>query len=194
MPRGRRPAPRAAVLVAAAALLAAAGCGGERTEARKESADMMTMTLQSPAFAAVGTVPVEHTCDGADRSPELRWSAPPPGARSLAVFCEDPDAPGKTWVHWVLYDLPPGTTVLPAGVPPDPRIEGGGIQGTNDFGNLGYGGPCPPRGKAHRYVFHVVALDVRLDLPPGRKLSEVRRAIEGHVLGEGELTGIYGRR
>jgi Raf kinase inhibitor-like YbhB/YbcL family protein len=176
----------------AAAVLVAAGCRGGETAAKKEAPNVIAMTLESPAFGPGHPVPVESTCDGANRSPELQWSALPPGTQSLAVSCEDPDAPGKTWVHWVLYDLP-ASTRLPAGIPATPHLRRRGVQRTNDFGTLGYGGPCPPRGKAHRYVFRVAALDDRLGLPSGRTLAEVRRAMAGHVLGEGELTGTYAR-
>ncbi len=117
---------------------------------------------------------------------------PPEKTASFALLVEDPDAPSKTWVHWVLYDLPPTATSLPEGVSPKPTLEGGGVQGRNDFGKLGYGGPCPPSG-THRYIFELSALDGRLGLPSGSTRDQVVAAMEGHVLAKARLTGRYSR-
>jgi Raf kinase inhibitor-like YbhB/YbcL family protein len=152
----------------------------------------MAMRVQSPAFAEGSRIPRSYTCDGKDVSPPLSWSGVPEGAKSLALICDDPDAPGKTWVHWVLFNLPPATRELPEGVPARASVSGGGVQGANDFRKLGYGGPCPPGG-THRYVFKLYALDLLLDLAAGATKAELEDAIEGHVLGQATLTGKYSR-
>src|SRR5881409_1292852 len=111
----------------------------------------MAFELESSAFKAGETIPRKHTCDGQDLSPPLAWTEPPAGTKSLALVCDDPDAPTGTWVHWVLWDVPPTARGLPEGVPPSAKLEDGTRQGTNDFKKSGYGGPCPPRGAPHRY-------------------------------------------
>jgi hypothetical protein len=153
-----------------------------------------SVTLTSPAFAAGDTIPGVHTCDGRDVSPPLRWTAGPEATASWALICDDPDAPGKTWVHWVLYDLPAEIRTLPESVSPQDTLENGARQGKNDFGRIGYGGPCPPRGKPHRYYFRLYALDTLLGLPPRATKADVEKAMKGHVLAQGELVGTYGRR
>lgn len=153
-----------------------------------------TMELSSSAFAPNGDIPAQHTCDGRDVSPPLAWSGVPPGTRSLALIVDDPDAPDPaapkmTWVHWVVYNLPPGTTSLPAGqpLPPDAR------SGLNDWQQEGYRGPCPPVGR-HRYVHKLYALDTVL--PPLRPATKaaLERAMQGHLLGHAELVGYYARK
>ena len=151
------------------------------------------LNLRSPAFAEGERIPRDYTCDGADRSPPLRWDPPPPGTRSLVLVMDDPDAPMGRFIHWVLYAIPPDRTELPEGLPPQPSMEGIGIQGRNDFGRIGYGGPCPPPGPAHRYRFTLYALDTTLDLQPGTRPMEVEAALSGHVLAVGQLIGRYGR-
>ena len=147
------------------------------------------MQLTSTAFAEGGTIPKEYSGDGADRSPPLRWSGAPAGTKSFALIADDPDAPRGTWVHWVLFNLPPETTELPEGV----KLPSGAIQGKNDFGNIGYGGPAPPRGKPHRYYFKLYALDSMLNLPEGATKQQTEAATKGHILAEGQLMGKYGR-
>lgn len=154
---------------------------------------MASFTLQSPAFANGAQIPRQYTCDGADQSPPLQWSDVPVGTRSLALIVEDPDAPRGTFVHWVLYNLPPEPTALPAAVPHQSDLPSGARQGRNDFRRVGYGGPCPPRGPAHRYYFHLYALNAPVNLTAGATASELRSAMQGHVLGEAELLGTYGR-
>ena len=148
--------------------------------------------ITSTAFAAGASIPVQQTCDGKNLSPDLTWEGIPSDAQSLAIIAEDPDAPSKPFTHWVLYDLPPKTRQLPAGLPPQPFLTTGGGHGKNDFGRYGYGGPCPPRG-THRYVFKLYALDKLLDLPAGASKKEVLAAIAGHVRATGELMGKYSR-
>ena len=143
-----------------------------------------SLALRSSAFEANGAIPAEHTCSGRDSSPPLSWDAPPAGTASFALICDDPDAPLGTWVHWVLYDLPAQLRTLPAAVPPGETLSGGGFQGRNDFGDIGYGGPCPPRGQ-HRYFFKLYALDIALDLAAGASKAQVEAAISGHILAVG---------
>jgi Raf kinase inhibitor-like YbhB/YbcL family protein len=131
--------------------------------------------------------------DGADVSPPLSWTGVPPKTKSLVVVVDDPDAPAGTWAHWVLYDVSPDRTALPEGMPADERVPGMGVQGVNDFRRVGWGGPCPPPGRAHRYVFRLYALDARLRLPPRATKADVLEAIEGHVLAQAELVGRYRR-
>ncbi len=145
------------------------------------------MTVGSNSFAAGGPIPGRFSCLGADVRPELHWSAPPPGAKSLAILVEDPDAPGGTFIHWVQFGLPPGARSLEEGSPAP------GHMGRNDFGRRGYGGPCPPPGPPHHYHFRLFALDSEPDLPAGATAAELRRAMQGHVLAEGEVVGTFGR-
>lgn len=151
------------------------------------------MHLTSASFPNGGTIPRKHTCDGSDVSPALAWSGAPQGTQSFALIADDPDAPVGTWSHWVLYDLPAGTTSLPESVSKVDAPPGGGQQGKNDFGKTGYGGPCPPAGTPHRYFFKLFAVDRRLDLKPGAGQKEVERALQGHILAQAELMGKYGR-
>jgi Raf kinase inhibitor-like YbhB/YbcL family protein len=152
----------------------------------------LPIKITSSAFAEGGMIPRQYTCDGRDVSPPLSWTGIPSASKSLALIGDDPDAPGKTWVHWVIYALPPGTAGLPEGVPPSEEIPGGGRQGTNDFRKIGYGGPCPPRG-THRYFFKVYALDTEVELPAGATKAQLERAMEGNVLEQGTLMGRYAR-
>jgi Raf kinase inhibitor-like YbhB/YbcL family protein len=163
------------------------------TPNQSRSADIavpQTMTLESSAFASEEPIPSQYTCDGENVSPPLRWSSPPNGTQRLVLIVDDPDAPSKTFVHWVLYDLPADTRELPEAMPPDPILLAGGVQGKSDFDRYGYSGPCPPRG-THRYVFKLYAIDTVLDLPPGASKAEVVEAMQGHVLAGAELVGKY---
>ena len=153
----------------------------------------MTIDLISPAFEDGEIIPAKYSCDGEDVSPPLEWSGVPEGTKSFALICDDPDAPIGTWVHWVLWGLPADTTSLPEGVPTDEAIEAGALQGKNDFKRIGYGGPCPPGGKTHRYFFKLYALDSGLDLAPGAKKKDVEKAMKGHILAQGQLVGRYKR-
>ena len=153
----------------------------------------MSMELASTAFKAETSIPKQYTGDGADQSPPLHWSEPPAGTKSIALIADDPDAPHATWVHWVLFNLPPSARVLEEGVPTTATLSNGAKQGKNDFGNFGYGGPAPPKGKAHRYFFKLYALGVTLGLPAGSTKAELEFAMKGHILAEGKLIGIYKR-
>jgi Raf kinase inhibitor-like YbhB/YbcL family protein len=153
----------------------------------------MALTLSTSAFKPGGEIPRQHTCEGADQSPALTWSGAPAGTKSFALIADDPDAPVGTWVHWVVYDLPGDATGLPQGVPAKDTVSGDGKQGVNDFRKVGYGGPCPPPGKPHRYFFKLYALDAPTKLQARAIKAEVLRAIEGHVLAQAELMGTYKR-
>ena len=152
--------------------------------------------LTSPAFSDGGPIPRAHTCDGADLSPPLTWTGAPDGTRQLALIMDDPDAPGRTFVHWVLYRVTPTVTGLASGFPRDAETTKpvAARQGVNDFPATGYRGPCPPPGPAHRYVFTLYALGAELTLPPGATKALLLQALQGHVLGETQLTGKFGRR
>ncbi|HEX6747682.1 MAG TPA: YbhB/YbcL family Raf kinase inhibitor-like protein [Longimicrobium sp.] len=155
----------------------------------------MTLSLTSTAFGANGSIPAVHTCDGRDLSPPLAWSAVPAEAKSLALIVDDPDAPDPaapktTWVHWVLYNIPPSATGLEAGASQG-RLPPGTQQGRNDWKRAGYGGPCPPVGR-HRYFHKLYALDTTLDLKEPTK-GDLEKAMEGHILARGELVGTYQR-
>ena len=150
------------------------------------------MKIESTAFIENGMIPFLYTCDGQDISPELSWDAPPAGTQSLALIVDDPDAPDQTFVHWVLYDLPPEINQLPQAVGTESTLPSGGVQGKNDFGNLGYGGPCPPTG-IHRYFFKLYALDRELGLEAGATKAKVEAAMNGHILAATELIGRYAR-
>ncbi|MCD6254837.1 MAG: YbhB/YbcL family Raf kinase inhibitor-like protein [Deltaproteobacteria bacterium] len=152
----------------------------------------MEIKVKSEAFEEGGMIPKKYTCDGEDASPPLSWTGVPEGTEALALICDDPDAPVGTWVHWVIFNIPPDTTGLSENIPPERVLESGARQGRNDFGNIGYGGPCPPRG-THRYYFKLYALDKKVDLEPGATKDELLKAMEGHVLAEGKLMGRYKR-
>lgn len=151
------------------------------------------MNITSPAFSDGASIPARFTCQGENLSPQLDWSGVPSGARSLALVVSDPDAPGGTFIHWVLYNLPPQTSGLPEGVPASERLSSGAAQGRNDFGRIGYGGPCPPPGKPHRYIFTLYALDLAPDLPAGLNAARLNSLMRGHILAQASLTGLYQR-
>ena len=180
-------------MILAATLLAGflAACGANNAKSSKVP---MSIELTSTAFAQGQSIPARYTCDGADVSPALTWSNSPAGTKSFALTVTDPDAPMGTWVHWVVYDLPATAHSLPENVAKSQYIAGNARQGLNDFHHLGYGGPCPPLGKPHRYFFTLYALDVMPDLKPGLTRNDLLKAMQGHVLAEGQLMGTYQRR
>jgi Raf kinase inhibitor-like YbhB/YbcL family protein len=151
------------------------------------------MKLTSETFQPGQPIPVECTCDGEDRSPGLAWSEIPVATRSFALVCDDPDAPRGTWVHWVLFNLPADAVELAPGVPREPELPSGARQGVNDSGDIGYGGPCPPPGKPHRYFFRLYSLDSSLNLPPGVTRAVLDRAMADHILAEASIMGTYQR-
>jgi Raf kinase inhibitor-like YbhB/YbcL family protein len=180
--------------VAFVVMLTLAGCGGEVGTLPAVDPNRPKISLTSSAFSEGQVIPRDHTCDGKNLSPPLSWSDVPPDARSLVLLCDDPDAPLRTWSHWVVFNISPGLSGLSAGIAEvesltlQPRYSA--RQGRNDFGQLGYGGPCPPSG-THRYFFRIYALDTVLDLPRGVTRSSVLKAMEGHVIADGSLVGKY---
>jgi len=159
---------------------------GKRTNA-------MNMQLTSSAFASAQRLPKEFSADGKNDSPPLQWTQPPAGTKSLALICDDPDAPGGTWVHWLIYDLPANSEHLAQGCPLLKDLPDGAKQGQNSFGKIGYGGPSPPPGKPHRYFFKLFALDSTLNLGAGADVKKLEAAMQGHILGRSQLMGQYGR-
>lgn len=154
----------------------------------REGYKMDTVILRSPAFEQNGYIPHEYTCDGKDINPPLTIDAIPRSAKSLSLIVDDPDAPGRTWVHWVLWNIDPTTTMIR-----ENEVPAGAIQGRNDFKKTNYGGPCPPSG-THRYFFKVYALDIMLSLPSTSTKADLERAMTGHILAEGHLVGVYRRK
>ena len=178
-------------LLLAAPLLA--GCRhNDPPESAAGAAAYAALTLSSSSLQD-GRIPKDLTCDGGDQSPSLAWSAPPAQTRSLVLTETDPDAPGGTFTHWVLYNLPANTNGLPANVPKQGQLADGSLQGRNDFGKIGYGGSCPPHGSTHRYFFDLFALDTNVNLAAGATRAEVEDAMNTHVLARGKLMARYGR-
>ena len=153
----------------------------------------MSLAVTTTAFSAGGSIPKSYTCDGPDTSPDLSWSGAPAGVQSFALIADDPDAPVGTWTHWLIWNIPLHSTGLPKDVPKNETLGDGTRQGRNDFRRIGYGGPCPPPGKPHRYFFRLFALDRRLDLKAGAGRNELELEMKGHVLAQGELMGKFGR-
>jgi Raf kinase inhibitor-like YbhB/YbcL family protein len=167
----------------------AVGCGGSDLRALPGAGGKVaSITLTSRSFGENATIPIDNTCDGKDASPELTWSAPPEGTKSLALVLEDADSSSST--QWLVYNLPPGTTKL---------LEGGDVwglgarMGLNDSPDVRYSGPCPPRGELHRYVFRIFAIDTTLNLPEGVHRRAFDAALSRHLIGEGRLTGTAAR-
>ena len=158
-----------------------------------EGGAVMAFTLKSSAFASGAEIPKQFTCTGTDVSPALEWSGAAAKTATFALIMDDPDAPGGTWVHWVLWNLPASAHSLPEGVPKSEQLENGARHGRNDFRKIGYNGPCPPPGKAHHYYFRVYALDVKLDLAPGAARQELDDAMKGHIVSEAEYIGTFRR-
>jgi len=159
----------------------------------KDAGVNMQIKLSSTAFQDNDLIPAKYTCDGDNVSPPLAWSLIPPNTKSIVLIVDDPDAPSKTWVHWVLYDVPASVTQLAEAINPQPSLPGGGKNGKNDFNKSGYGGPCPPSG-THRYFFKIYALDSETGLQPGATKEELLRAMDDHVIGQAQLVGKYQRR
>jgi Raf kinase inhibitor-like YbhB/YbcL family protein len=181
--------------VAAGAMLFA--CGGNTSAARNaglRKGAAMGFAIESPAWSAGETIPVKYTCDGADVSPPLEWKSAPVGTRSFGLVTEDPDAPGGLFTHWIIYNLPPNITSLAENQARQKELANGASQGRNSFGNIGFGGPCPPPGPAHRYFFRLYALNAKLDLTPGASRKEFDGAMAGHILAQTDYLGRYGRR
>jgi len=153
----------------------------------------MAFQLKTTAFKEGGTIPKTYTCSGQDMSPALQWDDPPAKTQTFALIADDPDAPNGTWVHWVIYNMPASQRRLGEGIKPEETLPGGASQGVNDFKKVGYGGPCPPPGKPHRYYFKLYALDAPLKLKPRATKEQVMEALKPHLLGESQLMGTFGR-
>lgn len=153
----------------------------------------MAFRISTGAFTDGAKIPEKYTCSGAGVSPALSWSEPPEGTKSLALILEDPDAPGGTWYHWLLWNIPGQAGGIAEHAAPTGELPGGMVQGRNSFGKTGYGGPCPPQGHMHRYVFHLYALDRMLMLPAGATHLELEHAMRGHVKGEAQWMGRFER-
>lgn len=177
----------------ALSLLALAGCATAATSPTPATAPLPRLTLTSPAFAPGAAIPKQYTCQGADSSPALAWTPGPQGTQTYALIMDDPDAPGGTWVHWVIYNLPATALALPEGASsskvPAANLPAGAAQGQTSFNRAGYGGPCPPSG-THRYFFHLYALDITLAHTALDKAA-LLKAMTGHILAQGELMGTY---
>ncbi len=168
-------------------------CGCGPTTSPPSATTTGVLELTSAAFAQGEMIPQTYTCDGQDISPPLSWGDPPEGTESFALISEDPDAPVGTWVHWVLFNVPADKRSLSEDVPAEDQLPDGGLHGRNRWKRRDYGGPCPPSGSTHRYVFRLFALDTALDLEVGATKKQVLSAMDGHVLAQGELTGEYSR-
>jgi len=158
-----------------------------------QGGEIMALELKSSAFENNEFISEKYTCKGEDVSPPLSWSDVPEATKSFALICDDPDAPMGTWVHWVIYDMPPEVRSFPQGVKTQKTLEDGSKQGINDFRKIGYGGPCPPLGAPHRYFFKLYALDKVLSTEPGLTKEELLKSIEGHIIDQTELMGKFKR-
>ncbi len=174
-------------------LLATAGCSKAEETQATQGGTPVEIQITSTAFAEGGTIPKKYTCDGEDLSPALSWSGVPKGTQSLALITDDPDAPSGTFIHWVLYGIPGDLKGLPEGVAKTGTVQGVGAQGTNGARRTGYMGPCPPKGNPHRYFFKLYALDTKLNLKEGASKADVEKAMQGHILAQGQAMGKYGR-
>ena len=176
------------------AVVACQGDSNDQVEFDPETSALASISFSSPTFNSGADIPAEFTCDGDDVSPPLRWTDIPEGAKSLAIVMDDPDAPGSIFKHWSIYDIPAATRAIKQGQPSDPQLENTIKQGTNGFGTIGYGGPCPPSGEEHEYTFFIYALTGHLELPPGASASDLTMALQGKVIGTGSFTGMYARQ
>jgi Raf kinase inhibitor-like YbhB/YbcL family protein len=174
-------------------VLVSFACGTQETlTPTMEGGDSMALMLKSTAFVAGESIPYKYTCDGADVSPPLEWSNIPRDTASFALVADDPDAPGGTWVHWVLYNIPSEKRSLSEALQAQAEFPDGSKHGKNSAGRLGYNGPCPPSGN-HRYFFKLYALDNVLNLGPGASKEQLLSAMKGHILEQAELMGKYKR-
>ena len=165
----------------------------EEQTVRPERKDTINMEIKSPAFENEGMIPSEYTCDGKNISPQIKWENIPDHTKSLALICDDPDAPAGDWVHWVIFNIPPDVTELEENIPLSKELKNGAVQGLNDFRKNGYGGPCPPSG-THRYYFKLFALDKMLAPDANAKKQDLLDAMQGHILAQAQIMGKYKRQ
>ncbi len=154
----------------------------------------MEIKLTSTAFKEGENIPSKYTCEGVNISPELKWKDSIKEARTYAIILDDPDAPGGDFVHWVIYNIPSNIYELHEDITPTRNIPDEVMQGTNSFGRIGYRGPCPPEGNAHRYFFRIYALDTALHLKDGAEKYQLEKAMQGHIIAQGKLMGMYKRQ
>jgi Raf kinase inhibitor-like YbhB/YbcL family protein len=185
----RRPLLSPALVVACASAHPACKSGGLQPSPPPGST-LASMAVTSNSFASNATIPVDNTCDGADRSPQVTWSAPPAGTKSLVIVMDDPDAPGGDFTHWIVFDIRPDTLSIPEA---SDLADSGTVLGLNGFNRVAYSGPCPPKMELHRYVIRVFALDTLLPAKPGANREAIDTAMSGHVLAEGALMGTFSR-
>jgi hypothetical protein len=175
-------------MLVALSIAACNGCRSGGTPSAPAGVTMESLSVTSKTFASGAAIPVDNSCDGADRSPQLTWSAPPSKTAAYAIVADDPDAPGGDFTHWLAYDLPVSTLAVAEGAD---VASLGGTEGATSFGRTGYAGPCPPRREMHRYFFHVYALDAPLHLKAGAARDAVEAAMAHHVLAEGSVMGVF---
>jgi hypothetical protein len=180
------------ILLVAMCLIATLIVGCKHTEQPLKEGEM-ALTVLSSAFQEGDRIPSKYTCQGQDISPPLAWSQTPAGIQSFALIMDDPDAPGGVFTHWVLYNIPANIQELPEAMPAEGQLPNRALQGKNDFGRIGYSGPCPPPGRPHRYQFTLYALNQPLDSKAGASKKQVLSAMQGHIVAQGQLTGIYQR-
>ncbi|MDX6497848.1 MAG: hypothetical protein QOG23_1108 [Blastocatellia bacterium] len=188
---------KSSVVMSCAFLVLFMGCANRQPIAQPPATntlktDKAEITVTSIAFKEGQSIPAPYTCDGVNISPPLEWTGVPKTATTVAIIVDDPDAAAGTWVHWVLYNLPADNIGVVENVPASENLKAGGFQGKNDFGKFGYSGPCPPSG-THRYFFKIYALDSDLPLKAGATKADVIKAMEGHIVLQGQLIGTYRR-
>ena len=183
---------RVAVLLTLLCLVVVLLAGCESREQSLKEGEMV-LAVSSPAFQEGSKIPTKYTCEGQDVSPALTWGESPVETQSFALIVDDPDAPVGVFTHWVIFNIPSDSRQLAEAIPTQAQLPSGALQGKNDFGRIGYGGPCPPSGRPHRYRFTVYALDQSLDLDAGASKKQVLDAMRGHILAQGQLTGTYQR-
>jgi len=157
------------------------------------STNAFSLEIKSSAFGEGGYIPAKYTCESVDFSPPLVWSDIPEETKSFALICDDPDAPFGTWVHWVIFNIPPTVRYLEENAAARGKLPEGVKEGLNDFRRIGYGGPCPPRGKPHHYIFKLYALDTILPLERGATKKDLINAMQGHIIEQAQTTGLYKR-
>lgn len=185
---------RKSMMAVITVLLAAWGCEArDSVQAEEKGEATVTLNVTSPAFEDGAKIPAKYTADGANVSPPLNWQEIPEGAQSIVIIADDPDAPMGTWVHWLIWNIPAGEAGIRENVPSAEALANGAVQGTTSFNRVGYGGPAPPSG-THRYYFKVYAIDKQLDLAPEARKADVEKAMQGHILAQGQMMGRYSKQ